>query len=376
MRKGVLFFSALFLTVPVFALAATLGSGNEYSLGKNETVEDNLYVGSGNIAVAGNVAGDLVAAGGNVLVTGIVEGDVILAGGNVNLTGEVKDDVRIAGGQIVIGNDIAGDLAAAGGSVQVVKGIMIGKDAILAGGRVVIDGDVNGDLQIGAGEIVVNGKVAGNLTVIGTERLMIGKDAVIEGDLIYSSPVKADIVGGAAIKGATKFNQLEMGRKNIRGEVAGLLGFIGLMKFLSAIVLVSVLAIFFKRQMTDLSKTAMGNFGHELVGGLIVFLVVPVVSVILFVTFLGAAVGGVLLLAYVLLVVLAMFVNAVILGSWIAKILLKKQEIEVSWLNAALGVFLLSIVSFIPIFGWLFAFVFFLVAVGVLGEEFWKKIRN
>lgn len=367
---------ALFLFAPMFVFAATLGSGDEYSLGKSEMVSDNLYVGSGNVAVTGIVTGDLLVGGGNILVSGAVEKDVLLAGGNINLTGEVRDDARLIGGQIIIGNNVAGDLVAAGGTVQLLPDATVGKDVLLAGGRVISDGAVEGNLQIAGGEIVINGKVMGDVLIFGSQSVVIGKNAVIDGNLKYNSPAKANVADGAVIKGKIEFRELPAREREIKSALAGFLGFVGIVKLLSAVVLVSLLVIFFKSQMTGLSRNAMDNFGKELTRGLVLFIVTPVVSVILFATFLGAAVGGVLLLSYILLVVLAMFVDAIILGSWIAKVLLKKQEIEVSWLNASLGVFLLAIVSFIPILGWLFAFVFFLVALGTLSNAFYAKLRG
>src|SRR5690606_24713078 len=81
------------------ALAAEVASADEvYILPRGEVIEDDLYVGAGEILIEGTVEGDLVATGGYIEVSGVVMGDVIAAGGGIVISGAVQDDARVAGG--------------------------------------------------------------------------------------------------------------------------------------------------------------------------------------------------------------------------------------------------------------------------------------
>ena len=70
---GVFFLIGILITLP--ASAATVKTGEEINIGKNEQITDNLYIGAGLINVGGIIAGDLIAAGGNIVVSGPVSQD-------------------------------------------------------------------------------------------------------------------------------------------------------------------------------------------------------------------------------------------------------------------------------------------------------------
>jgi predicted acyltransferase (DUF342 family) len=73
-------FASLLLFV-TSAWAIETRGGENVTIGPDEVVEDDLYVGANIVTVVGTVRGDLVAVGGTVRVDGgTVEGDLISLG--------------------------------------------------------------------------------------------------------------------------------------------------------------------------------------------------------------------------------------------------------------------------------------------------------
>jgi acetyltransferase-like isoleucine patch superfamily enzyme len=235
------------------ASAGTAKMGERYRLESGETVSENLYVGSGDINLAGNVLGDFIAGGGNVTVTGSVAKDTMLAGGSLNILGMTGEDLRVAGGNIIIGESVGGDLVAVGGSVQVLSGVTVGGEALVAGGSVVIDGTIQKDLVVSGGDVQINGRVMGNVRAKRVDRLTLGSNAVIEGNLDYGSRREAVISEGARVGGAVNFDQItkpaRYGRGAEKGFIAALLGLftlIALTKF-AIIATAALLLVYFFR---------------------------------------------------------------------------------------------------------------------------------
>ena len=362
------------LAVAMFAKAGeVITKEDSYTLDKEDVVEDNVYAAASNLNILGNVIGDLLAAGGNIFVSGTVEDDVMAAGGTINFQGSSLDDVRMAGGNLNVGGDVAGDLALAGGNVSIFSGSKIGKDLYAAGGVLEIDGEVAGEARIAGGEVRINGKISGPVTVW-SDKLLVGDEAVIEGNLEYSSPIQAEISPSAQISGEVKFQELESPR--VEGwQVKQFLGFAYLMKLLAFILAGIVLVVVFKNSSAEIVKRSTDGFGKEIVRGLVFLVVAPIVTLILFVSLIGFPLGILLGIFLAAAVAVACIFSGILLGAWLSKMWFKKDEIELTWKNATLGIVILSIIGFIPILGWIVGCIFFLAALGSVSHLMYEKIK-
>ncbi|MCL4858816.1 MAG: hypothetical protein KJZ93_05390 [Caldilineaceae bacterium] len=203
------------------AMAAEVRGGDDadrFHLPAGEVINDDLYVGAGEILIDGIVEGDLVAAGGYIEVNGEVTGDVILAGGGVVINGSVGDDARIAAGGVTITGSIGDDLFVAGGGpfwpggpvvpirigartiapgVQLATSATVGGDAYLVGGRGVLNGAVSGDLFGGMGSLAFGGNVRGDARLY-AERVTVGDSARVAGELRYGSGQPLAVPAGVA----------------------------------------------------------------------------------------------------------------------------------------------------------------------------------
>lgn len=370
----VLFVFAFFAT-PVFA--AKFEAGQQYVLGKDQSINENLYAAGTNIAINGNVQGDLIAAGQTINVFGRIAQDVTAAGNSLNFMGEIGGDLRAAGAFINIDSNINGDALVAGGQIQVVKDVNLNGTVRIAGGIIDIKGNVLGSAKIKGDKIVINGRVAQDLEITASKELVIGKDAIIDGKITYKSPKEAVIESGARVNAELSFTKIEQkvrpgAKKGAMLAVFATFWFVKLLMLLTAALL---LFGFFRKWLSGFVRETISNFGRELVRGFIFLFIVPIAVVFLFITIIGVLPGIAGILAYVLFLIFAGVLSGVVFGSWVGKYLFKSENFVVDWKTVVGGIIALQLIYLIPFAGWIVGFVIFLACLGRLYyaayQNFW-----
>lgn len=373
MKKLLVFFAAgSLLVVPVFAGAATLKAGENYTLAKGETIEGNFYAAGSNLTFTGNVKGDVSAAGGTLTLKGDVSDDVLFAGGTIIIDGSVSGDVRVVGGNVIVSGNIGGDLAVVAGTTRVNSGVIIGGDVLLAGGSVIFEAEVMGDVRLAGDVANFDGVVHGNL-ISDTERLTLGSKAIIEGDVINHSIKEVVLVEGAVIKGKL-LNEPALGRgQGVRGMVAA----VGVVGFFAFLLAGFVCFWLFRNRSTQLVAHALAHFGKEFLRGIICLIAIPIFALLLCITLVGAPIGIIGLLVYVGVIILAKVFAGVMLGGWINKVVFKKPDQIFTWQTVIGGNVILLVLQFVPILGGAVSFIFTLVAFGAfwgyIHRHFWVK---
>jgi hypothetical protein len=147
-------------------LDGKLRTGDNVSIGADESVEGDLYLIAGTATVDGSVDGDLTVIGGQVTLNGTVTGDVLAIGGSVIVGGSVDGDVRTSGGQVDLRGETGEDVLAAGGQLTLSSGGSIGGDLMMAGGQAVVAGSVAGSIEGAAGTYDRTGSVGGTEHVV------------------------------------------------------------------------------------------------------------------------------------------------------------------------------------------------------------------
>jgi hypothetical protein len=75
--QGLLMGIALLIALaPTQIIAAEPVQGNNVTVSRNQTINDDLYAFGGTVTIQGRVNGDVVALGGTVTVNGPVSGDL------------------------------------------------------------------------------------------------------------------------------------------------------------------------------------------------------------------------------------------------------------------------------------------------------------
>ena len=194
--------SALSLTfLPGHVTAAEFLTGVEVLIGPDEVLNEDVYAFGSRIIVDGTINGDLVAAGENIEVNGRVNGDLIVAARSITVNGTVEDDIRAAGANLQFLSLIGGDLISAGDQIRIEPDSVIGNDLVASANTLVARGDVEGNLNLNVVEARIGGTVQGNVDVIVEERLILGPESVIAGELTYTSLNDVTMQSGAEVAG-------------------------------------------------------------------------------------------------------------------------------------------------------------------------------
>jgi cytoskeletal protein CcmA (bactofilin family) len=170
-----------------------------------ETVNDTLIAASENVLVEGTVVGDLIAVGESVTVRGRVEGNLFTAAESLNIEGEVTGTVLGLGESVNYRNaTVGGNLFSAGEKVTVHAGVTIADNALVLGEETEVHGDVGRDLTMGAQEASLLGTVGRNVRAY-VRRVDLGESAEVGGNLTVkaASTDHLQVADGATIAGET-----------------------------------------------------------------------------------------------------------------------------------------------------------------------------
>lgn len=353
-------FSMSKLVLPAM-IALVLVSSSAGAQGVSHTTsKGNAYYAGGDLNISESYTGDIFAAGGNVSITGGAADDVLAAGGTVRLSGKVGGDARIAGGNVSIEKEIGGEAMIAGGNVRLLPGADVKGDLIAAAGDIAVEGNIGGSVRISGGNVAINGAVDKGVEVK-AGRLIIGKNAVISGDLRYESPQEAVIEHGAVIKGEKIFKPREYARPLKKLMV--LLWVWWFVKLFAVATAALVINFAMRKRTEEFTAFALSRFGRETLTGFVLLLMIPVAILILFATVLGALLGLIGVFAYIALITPAIVFGALVFSRLVGRYVFKKEQF-LTWPVILLGVFLYEILGLIPVLGWLMKFVFFLSALG------------
>lgn len=236
---GILLFLGLLFFSPQSVQATIID--DDGNLPAEERINDDLIITASNVILDGTVNGTVIAAGNRVVVNGTINGDLFMFGSNVILSesgkvtgnlfgaardlevyGEVGGSVFSGGAALLLGNKakVERNIYFTGYSLESMKGSSVNLDAFAGVYQAILNGEIKRNLNVSAGAVELGGTVGGDATleVSSPENgnspvwfinmqpgftppiqpgLRISPQAVIGGDLIYTSPTDQS----AAIQG-------------------------------------------------------------------------------------------------------------------------------------------------------------------------------
>lgn len=381
--KKIIIFLAVFLlsifcfTSPLFAFTAK----GEENVNISENISDDVYAFGNDVALSGSIDGDFISAASQITVSGNVTDDLIAAGGVLRIGGQIGDSVRIAGGMLTVTGIIKKDLVAAGGQIEVSKESVIEGDAVINGGRIIINGTVDGNVEISGSDVTINGKIGKNVK-ISSSNIKIGANADITGNLGYASSQEADISANAKISGQTTWTKIQMqdgkdqqitpGLKKgafavftatwIGSKVIGFLSF-----FILGIILLLAIPWTFNKFNERMKKSlglCVGSGAIVMFGAPFAIFILFAISILLFITLVGAGLGGLIFISNLLIIILfviLLFVSNIYLSFFIGKMILHRAEKNLDkygWkvLAFLIGLAITSVAYAIPFAGWFIQF--------------------
>ncbi len=410
---GLLLLGMLFAVPRVRAFEGR--GGDVVTIGADEVVEDDLYVGAGEFTLDGTVEGDLIVFGGTITINGTVEGDLIAAGQSVIVNGTVGDDARVAGYALTIQGDVSDDVIAAGFSLEGKEVSSIGGDVVYVGYQALLAGDVGGDVNAAGGAVRIAGVVQGDASVDvgGTEQaetmppfynfipnvpsvpsvpvgLTVDQGARINGDLNYTANFEGD-VPSEAVSGQVDFDEYvpdrEEGRAPSPAARTARWSFRQLRRLVTLLLVGALMMWAVPNWMRKLAKNVemkpLPSLGWGVVaiaafGVLMVLLVLTsaVLTILFGLVTLGGLAGRFAVLGGIVTTTtgfgfsiiwryITTIVVALLLGQLIFRALNSPAE-ENRWWPMVLGVVILIIVTAVPILGWLANLAVVLLGLGAI----------
>ncbi len=376
-NKVLVLLSLVLLVFPILTLAAEFRAGQQTSFASSEKTATNLYMAGGTVVSSGTADKDLLMAGGTALVSGPVTGDLFIVGGNITVLNQVSGDLRIGGGNIIINGNILGDAVVGGGQI-VLSGKIIGGDVAAAGGAVRLDSEVKGNVKIAGGEVYINAPVGGDAD-IKANKLTLGPNADIRGNLKYSANKPVIIEEGGKVRGETAFTQLKghdgINKGMTAGLIFGLFTFVFVVKFLMLLTAALIFGLVFRRYSRELVEKATANPLKELGRGVVTLIVLPILSIILLITIIGAPFGILGLLSFIMLCILGAVLTPIFLGSLVYKWISKKPDYIINWKTILLGIVIYFILGLIPLLGWVVKCIAVTITLGAALNIKWQILK-
>lgn len=299
---------------------------------------------AGNIVTFKSKVDGMAFIAGNTLNISGQSDYSFVAGNNININGLKTKDLFVAGNIVTINEAELRDMYVAGSNVTITGS---GNSVYVSGETVTLKGNFN-NVTTSAETVIVEGTIAGTLKV-NDDAELTDTNATINNIEKYENEYASISVDSKSA--ATAF----------ASSVLVVTIISAIMKFI-ALLIAGVIFIAVCKKTTSAIEKSSNSFGYIAARfgiGFAALIIMPIISIILICTGVGALVGGIMLLMYVLLILLSSIASTLYFG----KLAFAKLNNYVRFLLMAV---ILTVVKIIPILGGLAAFILLCIGIGVL----------
>ena len=330
-----------------------------------ETINDTLVAFGETVEVNGNVAGDLVAFGERVIVRGNVAGLVIAGGENVTLDGAVDGSVLAGAESLEISSPRIGRNFFGGGeSVAVRDAASIEQNVLVGGEKVTLAGRIGRDVFGAATSLEVASTVGGALTAY-TKEMTLLAPARIAGDVNAHGLERKDhvvVAPGAVIGGELKTTLDKLPGEENRYLTARFYGW-ELVWFAAAFIAgVAMLWLVpaLRRVPFDGIPDALRAGGY----GMVALVATPIIAMLACFTVVGIPIGVIAFMLWLIALYVAKLIVAQLVGARVIENVAQRREHFA--VVFAVGLFVVTLVTNLPLVGGLIGFLVTLVGLGLL----------
>lgn len=354
----------LLLGIPTISSAFELRADNTVKLKQEEIADGNIYASCNNMVIDGVVNGDIFAVCKNINISGIVNGDLIAFSENITINGEIKGSVRVAGTKLNVNGTVGHNINALGTEINLSPTSNVIWDVLVAGANGMFNGNIGGNLHGVIGAANISGKVGKNIDLkIDNNQdggLLITKDAVIAGNLDYSSKQEATIESPSTISG--KINHQE-----IKNKEKSPVDYLSKIFFtLSALVLIALVLISLSKKIFySINDILEKKYWQSALIGLAIFLLTPLVVIFFTFTLIGLPLAIIILFLYLVVIPLAIIFSSFSVSNLIFKKLIKKTVNP--YITLITGLLIFALITQLP---YVSSFFYLIYIIGGLGSSF------
>ncbi len=359
----------LLLALPSPAGAAEVRHGDpSFTLPAGQEVKTDLIVAADRTEIDGDVDGDLIVFSQSTTVNGHVKGDILAFGRDVRVNGTVDGNVRSCNQSLTIAGTVGknvmswaeelllGDKASVGGTMTAFTG-----DAEL-------DGRVGGDVLAYTRLMEINGTLGRNATITAGDRMKIGPQADVMGQIKYTGRVAPEIAAGAKLASAPLVTIRKPGPNYARAAYYWRQTMAWGASFLFGLVVLLIAPKFFA------NVVKAGDHAGPAIGlGILFLFATPIAAFFASITIVGLGLGVAALLLYLV----ALYSTQVFIGSWIGeKLLGVGSGIGPAIGRLALGLAILRALANLPFIGWMVMLATLIWGLGALALAFHRMTRS
>lgn len=402
--NGMLFAGGTTITVNGTVSGDVLLMGETVVVSDSAVIDGNLFIAGADLTVNGQVTGSVFSGSSSIEL-----GSSALIGRNMYYGGfsisamqgsRIAKDLFVGSYQAILSGDIDRDLKFAGAAIDLSS--KVGRDATLDVGTVEEESQANSwmefnpyisryvDRTIQPGiRILDSAFIGGKLTYTSSVDVTSKLDEITSGAVVYQTPVPYEKAETQINGNVKKFSD-----QSITGKLMGAAALNTARNFLKLMAIGALALWLLLKPFKKLTDAAYAEplksigWGFVLIAiGFMALFVLPVVFILVGVLlgflslgsllFFWFGIAGTVLLLAIMLFFFAVFtlskvLAAYLFGKWLMKAVFK-QETDKPWLSLLLGVFLYVLIHAIPVVGWLAAFTATLFGTGAFWLAYFQK---
>jgi len=335
--------------------AAKISTGGDFIVGREETIDDDLYIFGDVVTIDGKVTGDAIIFSRVANINGTVDGSLLVFAETVEINGEIMGTARGGANSFYFQGLTERDLMVSANTINASG--TIGQDFFGAASRCDVSGSVGRNMRVSMNQLAVDAPVGGEIWAIVNE-LSFGPEAEIKGKITYTSEKEAVIDNQAVIAG-----EIERLDPPAERPVTTPLrtAWSTVRPVLSILVASLLMVLIFPFLTSGTAQKIREKPGLSLgVGALVVF-VAPLAALILLITVVGIPISFLAMLLYLVL----LYLSRIFAGFFLARVVFERfnKQLHPVW-TALIGVFVLVLLTNIPYIGWLIHLAAALFAAG------------
>lgn len=363
--------------LPHAASAYEVRMAPDISISENYISEDNLYLAGLHTWFNATYDRDVVSVALDQVIGGTIFGDVTLLGNDIAIQGEMFDDARIVGNEVRVSGVTNKDLVIVANKVVIESGAIVNGDTLMLANVVEANGQFLGETQITANKVFAGGSLIGHTTFT-SQQLTFGASSKVIGDVAYFSPQRATIESGAEIQKPLNFNQIESIKQNdvVKKLFFGFVSFWSIIKLIATLFVIFILTHMFRVFSQHVADIADQKKWLTLMSGLLSFILIPIVTIVLFASLVLIPVSVILGLMFVIMIILLPAMSSIVLGHLYRTKIQGKSKTLVDFNTSALSLILMTFVGFIPYVGDPLTYLLYLATFGAMVTHFYEQIRR
>lgn len=329
----------------------SFAEADSFILGPDEKLEEERWIQAEEIQLEGLVNQDVYLLGSNLVLNADFRDNVWAMGQSLSFEGEASDEIRAAAVQSIrLGGRIDKGITAYAKTIQVRPEAVCRGSARFLAENIIIEGEME-HAWLAASKVTVKGQVTGNLRII-AEDIVILPGSSIGGDLRYTTGKELVLGKGVHLGGELLAVPMEDFLSGPSAWLGSRWGWIHLILFGNALLLGVVYVFFFSRQVGAAVRVCRVFPFRALFTGSILFLVLPGLSQLLFMSRFGIPAALVLIGLYGLGLYLGKLIVALLVGGLILR-LKGRQSISRVLLSLLLGLAFLYFMMSLPVLGFM-----------------------